>query len=159
MKDREGNHIRYITEAAAVAALYTVLTLVSGMLGLSSGQIQVRLSEALCLLPMIIPGAVPGLFAGCFIANVLTGALIPDIIFGSLATLAGAVLTSKAGSNEILGAAGPIFCNTLTVPLILRYAYGVRPLWISFITVLIGELISVGIAGIIVYRKCLHLLS
>ena len=87
----------YLTQAAMIAALYVVLTMIANAFGLASGSIQVRFSEALTVLPFLTPAAVPGLFIGCLAANLATGAMLPDIIFGSLATLLGACLlyTSK----------------------------------------------------------------
>ena len=75
----------FITQAAAIAALYTVLTLTAGAFGLANGAIQLRISEALTILPFFTPAAIPGLFIGCVVSNILTGCVIWDIIFGSLA--------------------------------------------------------------------------
>ena len=80
-----------LVRGGLIAALYVVLTLVSAVFGLSSGVIQLRLSEALCVLPFFMPEAVPGLFIGCLLANLITGCLPFDILFGSIATLLGAV--------------------------------------------------------------------
>lgn len=76
-----------------IAALYVVLTYITNLLGLASGTIQVRFSEALCILPVFTPAAIPGLFIGCLISNLITGGIIWDIIFGSIATLLGALGT------------------------------------------------------------------
>ena len=89
MKNTKNAITRAITRGAAVAALYTALTLVSAVFGLSSGVIQLRLSESLCLLPLVMPEAVLGLYVGCIISNLITGCAFWDIIFGSLATLIG----------------------------------------------------------------------
>lgn len=156
MKKHADMRSEYITKAAMTAALYVVLTLASSLLGLSSGQVQVRLSEALCLLPVLTPAAIPGLYAGCLIANALTGALLPDIIIGSFTTLAGAVLTRRFRGNIYAAAACPIACNAAVIPLLLKWAYGIGPLWLSFVDVLIGEIVSVGFIGIILYKKCLQ---
>ena len=90
--------VKMLTRAAAVAALYTALTFVSAFMGLSSGVIQFRLSETLCLLPLIMPEAVWGLFIGCAVSNLLTGCVIWDVVFGSIATLIGALVTSRMTS-------------------------------------------------------------
>ena len=135
-----------------IAALYAVLTLASHALGLANGQIQVRLSEALCILPLLTPAAVPGLFVGCIISNIITGAALPDIIFGSLATLIGAIGTRMLKSNKYLSVIPPVAANTIIIPLLLYYAYGIRPLWLSFITVFAGEIISAGVLGILLYN-------
>lgn len=135
-----------------IAALYVVLTLLSTALGLSSGVIQVRISEALCILPVFTPAAIPGLFIGCLVANLLSGAVIWDIIFGSLATLAAAFLTYALRHNRWLASIPPILVNTIVVPFILFYAYHIQEgIWVMFLTVFIGELISAGVLGQLLY--------
>ena len=84
---------QYITRAAAIAALYVALTYLASLFGLSSGVIQIRFSEALTILPVFTSAAIPGLYIGCILANLLTGAAPYDVLFGSLATLIGAVGT------------------------------------------------------------------
>ena len=98
----KNKNVLYLTQAAMIAALYVVLTMIANALGIASGNIQVRFSEALTVLPFLTPAAVPGLFIGCLIANLVTGAMLPDIIFGSLATLIGAIGTWMLG-KEALG--------------------------------------------------------
>ena len=141
--------ILFLTQAAVIAALYVVLTFIASTFGLSSGVIQVRFSEALTVLPYFTPAAVPGLFIGCLLANLLTGAALPDIIFGSLATLIGAVLTKKLRKYQWLAPIPPILANVLIIPFVLLFAYGIKPLWFSFVTVAIGEIISCGILGML----------
>ena len=85
--------VQFIVHAAMIAAIYVVLTYFISAFNLASGAIQVRISEALTILPYFTPAAIPGLFVGCLLANLLTGAAIYDVIFGSLATLLGAVGT------------------------------------------------------------------
>ena len=87
--------VLFITQGAVIAAIYVVLTYIVSLLGLTNGVIQVRLSEALTILPVFTPAAIPGLFVGCIIANLLGGAIPVDIIFGSIATLIGAFFTYK----------------------------------------------------------------
>ena len=82
---------QFLTEAAVIGAIYVVLTLLFAPL--SYGEIQIRFSEALTILPFFTPAAIPGLFVGCIIANLFGGAIPVDIIFGSIATLIGAVFT------------------------------------------------------------------
>lgn len=150
----------YLTQAAMIAALYVVLTMIANAFGLASGSIQVRFSEALTVLPFLTPAAVPGLFIGCLAANLATGAMLPDIIFGSLATLLGAVGTfflgraaAKHSAKKMLFAwlspLPPIVANALIIPPVLKYAYGIIPMWFSAVTVTIGEIISCGLFGII----------
>ena len=83
--------IKKIVQGALIGALYAALTLVAAPI--SFGLMQVRISEALCILPFFTPAAVPGLFVGCVVANLLGGAALYDVIFGSLATLLAAVFT------------------------------------------------------------------
>ena len=132
--------------AAVLAAVYAVITYMTAPI--SFGPIQFRISEALCILPVFMPAAVPGLFVGCFLANFLSGAAIMDVVFGSIATLIGAIGTRALRNKGVLAAVPPIISNALIIPFVLRYAYGVEDL-IPFmmLTVGIGEVISVGILG------------
>lgn len=137
-----------MAQGAAVAAIYVALTFLSSLFGLSSGAIQLRLSEALCVLPMFTPSAIPGLTIGCLLANFLTGCSLPDIIFGSLATLIGAVFTRIFKKYPILAVASPILSNTLIIPFVLKFAYGFSGSVLYFMaTVFAGELLSCGILG------------
>lgn len=139
----------FITQAALIAALYVVLTLVSAAFGLDSKAIQFRLSEVLTVLPTLTPAAIPGLFIGCLLSNFICGAMLPDMIFGSLATLIGAVGTYFIGKRvKCLSALPPIAANTVIVPLVLKYAYhldGTVPFFA--LTVFIGEFVCCGILG------------
>ena len=111
---------QFLTEAAAIGAIYVVLTLL--LAPLSFGEVQIRFSEALTILPFFTPAAIPGLFIGCIIANLLGGAIPVDIIFGSIATLIGAVFTYKLrNSNRFLAPIPPIAANAI-VGLILQTA-------------------------------------
>ncbi len=146
--------IKFISQTSVIAAIYVVLTFVSSTLGLSSGAIQIRFSEALTVLPMFLPSAVPGLFIGCLLSNLLTGCVIYDIIFGSIATLIGAVLTRKLRKNLFFAILSPILSNAIIVPFVIKHAYG-TPEGFLFIVVgvLIGEIISCGVGGYIVYKS------
>lgn len=151
MKEKKTINVLFIAQAAMIAAIYVVLTLVFAPF--SYGEVQVRLSEALTILPVFTPAAIPGLFIGCFISNILGGCIVPDIIFGSLATLIGAVFTYMLrNQNRFLAPLPPIITNVLIVPFVLRYGYQV-PLPIPFmmLTVGIGEVISCGVLGLIIY--------
>ena len=138
-----------LVQAAMIAALYVVLTFIANALGLASQAIQVRFSEALTILPYFTPAAIPGLFIGCLLSNILTGCALPDIIFGSLTTLAGAIFTYKLRKYKWLAPVPPIVANAIVIPFVLLYAYGVRPLWFSFVTVTIGEILSCGVLGML----------
>ena len=152
-------NIQFLTQAAMIAAIYVVLTFVANAFGLANYAVQVRFSEALTILPIFTPAGIPGLFIGCLISNILTGCAIPDIIFGSLATLIGAFGTRALKSNRFLTVLPPIAANAIIVPLILKYAYGLEPLWFSFFSVTAGEIISCGVLGLLLafalnkYRK------
>ncbi|MBO5734420.1 MAG: QueT transporter family protein [Clostridia bacterium] len=146
------NKARYLTNAAIIAAVYIVLTLITNALGLANGAIQVRISEAMCVLPMFTPAAIPGLFIGCMLSNIFTGCVIWDVIFGSLATLIGAVFTYNLRKYKRLALLPPIIANTAIIPFVLKFAYGFPDgLWYFIVTVGIGEIISCGILGTLLY--------
>ena len=139
---------RFLAHSAAISAIYVVLTFLANALGLSSGAIQVRFSEALCVLPIFTPAAIPGLFVGCILANALTGSIVIDIIFGSIATLLGAIFTRKFRHNRFLAILPPILSNMLIIPFVLRFAYGIpNSIFYFMLTIGIGEIISCGILG------------
>ena len=142
-------HTASITQAAIIAALYIVLTFFANALGLANYAIQVRFSESLTVLPYFTKASIPGLFIGCLLSNILTGCALPDIIFGSLATLVGSITTYALRKYKWAAPLGPIVSNAIIVPFVLLYAYGIQPLWLSFITVTIGEIISCGVLGMI----------
>lgn len=141
--------VLFIVQAAMIAAIYVVLTFIANALGLASGAIQVRLSEALTILPFFLPAAIPGLFIGCLLSNLLTGGILIDIIFGSLTTLVAAFATyALRKQNKFLAPVPPIIANTLVVPFILVYGYGISaPIWSLMATVGAGEIISCGVLG------------
>lgn len=141
-----------IAQGALVAAAYIALTI--AFAPFSFKEIQVRISEALTVLPMFTPAAVPGLAVGCLLANIIGGAVISDVIFGSLATLIGAVGTRMLRNRKpVLAVIPPIVANMLIVPFVLRYAYGILlPIPLMMLTVGIGETISCGILGILLYK-------
>lgn len=143
-----------ITRAAAIAALYIVLTLISNAFGLASGVIQVRISEALTILPAFCSAAIPGLFVGCLLSNIICGNMLPDIIFGSLATLLGALGTRYLSKSKYTAPLYPIIANVVIIPPVLKYVYNFEgALWYFVLTVGIGEIISCGILGIILYSE------
>ncbi len=138
----------YLTHAALVAALYVILSLVSNMFGLASGAVQIRVSEALTVMPAFTPAAVPGLFAGCLISNILTGCAPWDVILGSLATLIGALFTRALRKHDILCLLPPVAANTLILPWVLSLVYNFEgSIWYFTVTIFAGELISCGILG------------
>ncbi|MCR4793520.1 MAG: QueT transporter family protein [Lachnospiraceae bacterium] len=165
-----------ITQGAMIAALYTVLTVLAGSLNLANGVIQIRFSEALTILPAFTPAAIPGLFVGCVLSNILTGCHPLDVIFGSLATLLGGIftylLTHKRADGKwnfvpgkksmFLAPIPPIVANTLIVPFVLAYVYGFEGSWGIFsgvtffmITVGAGEIMSCFVLGFALYNALL----
>lgn len=143
----------FLTQAAMIAALYVVLTYIANLFGLASGVIQIRLSEMLCILPVFTPAAIPGLFIGCLLSNILTGCVIWDILFGSLATLAGAIGIYLLRNHKFVFTLPPVAANMIVVPLVLQYAYGVPDaVWYLAVTVGAGEVISVCILGMLLYK-------
>lgn len=155
MKKRNGT-LR-LTRGALIAALYVALTYVSTLFGLSSGIVQFRISEMLTILPVFMPEAIPGLFIGCVISNLMTPAVHPlDIVFGSLATLIGAVLAyclRKLPKRLMWLATLPtILANAIIVPFVLLLAYGAEGSYFFFmLTVFIGEAVCAGIGGSLLY--------
>lgn len=142
--------VQFLTHAAMIAAIYVVVTVLFAPF--SFGEIQVRVAEALTILPYFTPAAVPGLFVGCIIGNIIGGAILPDIIFGSMATLIGAYITYLLrGKSKYLAPLPPIIANTIVVPYVLHYAYGINlPIPLMMLTVGIGEIISCGFFGMII---------
>ena len=146
---RKNSKALFIAHAAIIAALYVVLTLIANALGLANYAIQVRFSEALTILPYFTPAAIPGLFVGCILSNILTGCLPLDIIFGSFATLLGAIFTYKLRKWKFLSPLPPIIFNILFVPPVLAFVYQFEGTLLYFIiTVGIGEILSCGVLGI-----------
>ena len=146
----------YLTRGAMIAALYVALTYLSGLVGLSSGVIQFRISEALAILPIFFPEAILGLTLGCFISNLAVGGVIWDAVFGSLATLIGAlgarILRFLPEKLKWLLGLPTVLANAFIVPFVLQYAYGIEDgYWFLFLTVGLGELVCAGIGGAILY--------
>ena len=145
--------VRFMTQAAMIAAIYVVLTIFISAFHLASGAIQIRISEALTILPAFTPAAIPGLFIGCLISNLITGAMLPDIIFGSLATLLGALGTYFLRKYKWAIPIPPILANVLIIPWILSYVYGFPgSIFYFMLTVGIGEVISCGVLGLLLYN-------
>jgi len=140
------NKTRNLAHGALIAAIYIVLTMV--FRPISFGPIQFRISEALCIMPYFTPTAIPGLFIGCMISNMLGGAMMMDVVFGSLATLIGAIGSYLLRRNRYLVSLPPILANTLIIPWVLKFAYGSEDMiWYMMITVGIGEILAIGVLG------------
>ena len=144
-------NVLFMAQAAMIAAIYVVVTLL--VAPFAYGEVQIRLSEALTILPVFTPAAIPGLFIGCLISNILGGCILPDIIFGSLATLIGAVFTWQLRNrSKYLAPLPPIIANVLIVPFVLKYGYMVPlPIPLMMLTVGIGEVISCAVLGLILH--------
>ena len=135
---KKSNKVTFLTQAAVIAAIYVVLTIIFAPF--SFGEVQVRISEALTVLPFFTPAAIPGLFVGCIIANLFGGAIPADIVFGSIATLLGALGTYALRKKS----------RFLIVPFVLYYGYGVNlPIPFMMLTVGIGEVLSCGVIGLV----------
>jgi len=147
------NRISYMSRAAIIAALYTVITWLCSMAGLSSGVIQLRLSEALIVLTAFTPAAIPGMTVGCLISNLIAPGTVPwDVVFGTLATFLGALGGYFLRRYPALVPLPNIVANTVIVPLVLRYAYGAPDAyWFLSTTVFLGEFITSGIFGLLLY--------
>ena len=131
----------WMTQGAAIAALYVVLTLLFAPI--SYGAMQVRIAEALTILPLFTPTAIPGLWVGCVLANLLGGAIVWDVVFGGLATLIGAVGGYLLRKNRWLVPIPAIAANTVIVPLVLRYGYGMDiPLPLLALYIAAGEIVG-----------------
>ncbi|MDD2957305.1 MAG: QueT transporter family protein [Lachnospiraceae bacterium] len=145
MRDKK---VLFLVQAAAIAAIYVVLTMLFAPL--SFGEVQVRFSEALTVLPYFTSAAIPGLFVGCIIGNFMGGAIPIDIIFGSIATLIGAVFSYHLRKSKLLVPLPPIAANTIIVPFVLFYGYGVNlPIPFMMLTVGLGEVLSCGVIGLV----------
>ncbi len=137
-----------ITKTAGIAAIYACLTYITA--GISGGMVQVRIAEALCILPVFTPTAIPALTIGCVLSNLLCGGVIWDVIFGSLATLIGAWGTYALRKTKFLCLLPPIISNAVIIPCVLAFAYGAKgSVFLFMISIFTGELISCGILGYI----------
>ena len=145
--------LRALTTGAVIAALYAVAALVSSLLGLGFGPVQFRLSEALCLLPLVCSPAVAGLTVGCLIVNLLSPFGLPDLVFGALATFLAASLTRRC-KNKWLAGLPPVLCNALIVSAVLAAeeagtAAAALPLFFyHFLSIGIGEALTVYLLGL-----------
>ena len=155
-------NVRYLTKASLIAAIYIVLVIIQvlpiPLASLAFGPIQLRLAEGLALLPLIEAAAIPGLFVGCLIANLLlavhSGFGLIDIIGGSLVTLLAAYLTSKT-KNKYLGMIPPVALNGLIVSIWVSYFTKI-PYSLTVLGIATGELVSLLIFGnliLYVYKK------
>lgn len=157
MQSSMRKRIRYLTRAALIAAVYTLLTYVWPF---SFGPVQVRISEALTALPILCPAAVPGLFAGCLLAGILSGAVWFDVVFGSLTTLLAAYLTAKFRKYPLPAMLFPVILNAVVVGAVVHFAYAGNPalslLPMTMLTVGAGEAaacLALGYPMILILRR------
>ena len=152
------NPTRSLTHAGIIAAIYCLLTVL--FQPISFGAVQFRIAEALTLLPLLTADAVPGLFVGCLVANLLGGGVWFDVVLGALATLLAALATRKLRNKPLLGAAMPALFNGLIVGPVVYFAYVRAPgaalnwptLLSSMGTVALGEIVVCYILGLIMVR-------
>lgn len=154
------NKTQKIVYAALIAAVYATLTIA---LSFSSfGLVQYRVAEALTVLPFFSAAAIPGLFIGCIISNIISPIGIPDLVFGSLATLIGAILTYLIGKSNLkfkkfLAPIPPIIVNGIVIGTLIKLLYVKDiPLWIAMLQVGFGELVccyGLGLPLILVIEK------
>lgn len=141
----------FLTTAAIIAALY--LALMVPFQPIAFGPVQFRVSEMLCVLPFFTAAGIPGVVIGCLLGNFLLGAPLPDVIFGTLATMIGAFGTYYIGrllipKARFLSLLPPILSNALIIPFVLKYAYGAPELLpFMMFTVGLGEVLAVGVLG------------
>ena len=148
---------KQLVTGGMIAAIYVVLTVLAAQFNLASGAIQVRFSEALTILPVFTVAAVPGLTIGCLLANLLTGLAVWDVVFGSVATLIGAVGTRLLKDKPLLAWIPPVVSNMAIVPFVLQKVYGVPDAWWYLaLTVGAGEIISCGVLGLLLYHSLKH---
>lgn len=139
----------YIFQFLIIAALYAGITIAEQFtVGMTKDIIQVRLSDALTVLPVFTPAAIPGLFAGCMVSNYVIGCQTYDVIFGSLATLVGATGTYLVRKHRFMAPVPPIIINMITIPLLFTYVYRYEDsFWYYVIAIGIGQIIACGILG------------
>jgi uncharacterized membrane protein len=139
-------NVRFMVQAAVIAAVYVVVTL--SFAPLSSGLFQLRFSEALTVLPALTPAAIPGLFIGCLLGNLLVGASLVDIIFGSLTTLAAAYLSYHLRNKKWLVPMPPVLLNAVVVGIMLVSVYGMPvTLFAAMAWVAAGQFVACYIIG------------
>ena len=150
--ERRRNATAYVCYGAIIASLYVVLTWLSAIFKLDSGVIQFRLSEALCVLAVFTPAAIPGMTIGCLLSNLIFTGNAYDMIFGTLATFIGVLGVYLLRKLPYIAPVPYVISNMIIVPLVLRFAYGVPDaFWFLLVTVGIGEIVCALGGGILLY--------
>lgn len=137
--------VKNLCLSGMIAALYAGLTVL--LQAISFNAVQVRVSEAMTLLPILTPAAIPGLTIGCLLANLLSPVGWMDWVFGTLATLIAALLTRRLKKNLYYAALMPVLSNAIIIGVMLHVAFG-EPLWMSMLTVGAGEALACFVLGI-----------
>lgn len=155
------NDVKFITRAAMIAAIYAALTLLLAPISFGfTGSVQFRIAEALTVLPLFMTEAVPGLAIGCLAANLLAGASIFDVVFGSAATLIAALVTRRMRKKPLAAMAAPAVFNGLIVGPVVYFCYfmGSSPLSVPLLimnclSVAFGEIVVVYTIGMVLYKS------
>ena len=137
----------FIARAAVIAALYAALTLM--LMPFGYGPIQLRLSEALTILPLFYLEAIPGLTIGCFLAN-LASPMPWDMLLGTAATLIAAILTRQL-KKIYFGVLPPVLVNALVVPLMFILGGDTSPYYINVLTIFVSQAVVIGVFGTALY--------
>ena len=156
-------NVAKLARAGVIAALYSVSALI--VFPIASGAVQIRISEALTLLPLLFFDAVPALFVGCIVVNFITGCALPDVIFGSIITLLAALSTFAVGkifrkkaAKIIVGGLFPVLLNAFFLPLVWKYCYAAEYVYyIQVSLLLLGQAVSVYAIGVPITLKLLRL--
>lgn len=148
--------VKSLARAGMIAAIYAALTLIFAPISFNA--VQFRISEAMTVLPILMPEAVPGLAIGCLVANILGSAALPDVIGGTLATLIAAVLTRMLRKKPVLAMASPVVVNGLIVGPLVYFCYEYKSIFslgaLSFtaFTVALGEAVVVAVLGTLLIK-------
>ncbi len=149
-------HVKSLARAGMIAAIYAALTLIFAPISFNA--VQFRISEAMTVLPMLLPEAVPGLAVGCLVANILGGAALPDVIGGTLATLIAAILTRTLRKKPVLAMASPVVINGLIVGPLVYFCYeyqsvfSLGALGFTVFTVALGQAVVVAVLGTLLIK-------
>lgn len=152
-RSKTSNRIAYVCISGLIAAMYVVLSFVIQVLGLASGAVQFRISEALCVLPFFTTAAIPGVTVGCLLFNLLSGCIWQDVVFGTLATLLGACGARLLRRVPYLMPLPTVLANTVILPFVLAYGYHApEGIGFLFFTVGLGEVLSAYVAGMLLWN-------
>ena len=149
-------HVKSLARAGMIAAIYAALTLIFAPISFNA--VQFRISEAMTVLPILLPEAVPGLAVGCLVANILGGAALTDVIGGTLATLIAAILTRTLRKKPVLAMASPVVINGLIVGPLVYFCYeyqsvfSLGALGFTVFTVALGEAVVVAVLGTLLIK-------